>query len=71
MATLANQLHPDLSSYNDKEVVWKLDKPQHAGLILVSPDYDRASILLEDYVRRFYKDFFASVPAAKSAAQMA
>lgn len=71
LATLANQRHPDLSAYDDKEVVWKLDKPQHAGLILVAPDFDRVTQLLEQYVERFYKDFFASVPAAESAAQMA
>ena len=32
MVCLARQEHPDLSAYNDPEVVWKLDKKQHAGL---------------------------------------
>lgn len=70
LATLAQQTHPDMSGYNDKEVVWKMDKPQHAGLILVSPKYERATELLEQYTTRFYQDFFMRLPAAESAAQM-
>lgn len=70
MVTLAQQTHPDMSAYNAKEVVWKIDKPQHAGLILVSPDYDRLTNLTDEYLKRFYQDFFMSLPAAASAAQM-
>jgi len=70
MVTLSHFTHPDMSSYNDKEIAWKLNKKQHAGLIIADKSYDRITELLEDYVPRFYKDFFASVPAATSAAQM-
>ncbi|MBN8690221.1 MAG: ATP-grasp domain-containing protein [Armatimonadetes bacterium] len=70
LATLAQQTHPDMSRYNDPEVKWKLDKKQHAGLILASPDYDRTTELLDSYLKRFYQDFFASLPAAESASQM-
>ncbi len=70
MVTLAQQTHPDLSGYNAKEVVWKLDKPQHAGLILVSPKHERVTELLDEYLKRFYQDFFMRLPAAESASQM-
>lgn len=70
MVTLAQQMHPDMSRYNDAEVVWTLDKPQHAGLILVSPKYERVSALIDAYLPRFYEDFFMRLPAAESAAQM-
>ncbi|MBL8060132.1 MAG: ATP-grasp domain-containing protein [Chthonomonas sp.] len=70
MATLASQRQPDMSSYNAKEVVWKLNKPQHAGLIIASADYDRVTQLTDEYVARFYEDFFMRLPAAENAAQM-
>ena len=34
---LAHQEWPDLSDYNDPEVVWRLSKKYHAGLIIASP----------------------------------
>lgn len=62
MNSLAKQEHPDLSAYNDPEVYWKLNKPYHAGLVLSSSDFDRITELLTQYVDRFYKDFFITVP---------
>lgn len=59
---LAQQEWPDLSGYNDPEVVWKLDKPYHAGLILASPDPARLTALVDDYTRRFSRDFLAVLP---------
>ncbi len=70
IVTLSHFERPDMSQYNDKEVKWKLDKKQHAGLVIASPNYEKITSLLADYVPRFYSDFFASVPAAKTAAQM-
>lgn len=68
--TLAKQEYPDLSPYNDKEVAWKLDKRQHAGLVIASPKEDRITELLDQYTRRFYEDFFVSVPAAAKASDL-
>ncbi|RMG65844.1 MAG: ATPase [Chloroflexi bacterium] len=56
---LARQEHPDLSSYNAPEVVWRLKKRYHAGLIVVSPDPARVQSLLDSYSRRFVEDFLA------------
>lgn len=60
--SLARQEHPDMSAYNDEEVVWKMTKPQHAGMIVSSPSQARVIELLDQYAGRFYEDFFASVP---------
>ncbi len=56
---LARQEHPDLSGYNDPEVVWRLKKRHHAGLIVVSPDAARVQFLLGSYSQRFAEDFLA------------
>ncbi|MCI0485629.1 MAG: ATPase [Blastocatellia bacterium] len=60
--SLARQEHPDTSPYDDPEVVWRLRKDHHAGLIVVSPDAERVEQLLDDYSRRFYEDFYATEP---------
>ena len=60
--SLARQENPDTSLYDDPEVVWRLNKNHHAGLIVVSPDQERVEHLLNDYSRRFYEDFYATEP---------
>lgn len=67
---LAHQEWPDLSSYNDPEVVWRLSKKYHAGLIIASPDAGRVESLLNSYAERFSRDFLAVLPPRQSAAEM-
>ena len=62
MMTLAKQEHPDLSAYNDEEIVWKADKEYHAGLIIVADEYERIEALLTEYTDRFVSDFTAIAP---------
>jgi len=62
MISLAKQEYPDLSGFSDPEVVWKIHKPYHAGLIVASPDYHRITQLLDSYLQRFYSEFFTSQP---------
>lgn len=62
MICLARQEYPDLSSYQEPEVVWRLHKKQHAGLVLASPRRERIETLLDDYGRRFAHDFLAVAP---------
>lgn len=59
LMTLARQQHPDMSTYNDSEVVWTAEKEYHAGLIIASPSADRIDTLLADYTTRFLSDFTA------------
>ncbi|MFC2094151.1 acetyl-CoA carboxylase biotin carboxylase subunit family protein [Bacteroidota bacterium] len=60
--SLAKQEWPDLTSYNDPEVTWKLNKRFHAGLIIRSDNPERVEELLDTYTQRFYDDFFATAP---------
>ncbi|MCS6808566.1 MAG: ATP-grasp domain-containing protein, partial [Bacteroidota bacterium] len=61
--SLAKQEYPDTSAYNDPEIVWRMNKAQHAGLIVASPRYERITQLLDSYQERFYHDFYMSLPA--------
>jgi len=60
--SLAKQEWPDLTNYNDPEVIWKLNKRFHAGLIIRSDKPERIEELLNIYTERFYNDFFATAP---------
>lgn len=62
IVSLARQEYPDTSAYQDAEIVWRMNKRYHAGLIIKSPDAARVEQLLEEYTRRFYKDFYATQP---------
>jgi biotin carboxylase len=61
--SLARQEEPDLSAYTDAEIVTRVKKHHHAGLIVSSPDEQRVRALVEAYAARFYTDFHASQPA--------
>jgi biotin carboxylase len=67
IVSLARQKHPDMSAYADEEIVWRMNKRYHAGLIVRSADPARVAHLLEEYSRRFYQDFFAKQPAPERA----
>lgn len=63
LVSLARQEYPDLSGYNDPEVVWRMNKKQHAGLIVASDDAERVETLVKGYSERFLYDFNAVAPA--------
>ncbi len=62
LVCLSRQEYPDLSAYSDPEVVWRLNKNQHAGLIVVSDNPERVNTLLDSYTGRFSEDFLAVAP---------
>jgi len=62
IVSLARQERPPLDAYTDAEVVWKLDKRHHAGLIVRSASHTRVEQLLGEYSRRFAEDFVATLP---------
>ncbi|WP_158945506.1 acetyl-CoA carboxylase biotin carboxylase subunit family protein [Granulicella sp. S190] len=59
---LARQEHPDLRSYDAAEVVQRLERHHHAGLILQSRSAERIEDLISQYTLRFLEDFCAVVP---------
>lgn len=60
---LANQEEPDTSAYDDTEIVYRVKKPKHVGLIFYSPKQKRIDQLLADYTTRISNDFLAFAPA--------
>jgi len=69
LLSLARQEWPDTSAYGDAEIVKRIVKKHHAGLVVASPDAARVQALLDDYARRFRDDFVASMPALQDASQ--
>lgn len=60
--SLARQEFPDTSAYDDPEVVYRVKKTHHVGLIVRSKSQERVSELLSDYAQRFENDFIAVLP---------
>jgi hypothetical protein len=65
--SLAKQEYPDTSSYNDPEIVYRVDKKHHAGLIVRSKSLERVQELLNQYSLRFTEDFAAVLPPLERA----
>jgi len=62
IVSLARQEDPDTSAYNDPEVHLRIKRHHHAGLVLRSSDPQRIPKLLDDYARRFAREFLAVEP---------
>ena len=62
LVSLAKQEYPDTSAYADPEIVWRMQKRHHVGLIVKSASRDRVAELLEGYVERVKKDFATVAP---------
>jgi biotin carboxylase len=65
--SLSRQEEPDMSGYDDPEIVTRVQKRHHAGLIVSAADEARVKHLVESYASRFYQDFHASAPAPERA----
>jgi biotin carboxylase len=63
LVSLARQEWPDTSFFTEPELVWRMNKRHHVGLIVKSPDYHRIGELLDIYTQRVRNDFHASAPA--------
>jgi len=67
--SLARQEQPDTSNYTDAEIVLRIPKPRHVGLIIRARRHKRMIELLDQYVTRFNQDFTAVLPAEERAEQ--
>jgi hypothetical protein len=63
VVSLSKFEHPDTSSFEDKEIVWRMNKEHHIGMILQSKDRERILYLLDKYAERVKNEFHASLPA--------
>ncbi len=61
VVSLSRFEHPDTSAFQEPELVWRLDKAHHIGLIVQSPKRERILEILDDYANRIHRDFHATV----------
>jgi biotin carboxylase len=59
---LAQTAEPDTTSFNDPEIVVRIEKHHHAGMIVRSEDPERVRLLLERYSEEFARRFLATMP---------
>jgi biotin carboxylase len=59
---LANVDEPDTSHYKDKEIVYRIRKPKHVGMIFRSSTRQRVDELITTYTERIAVDFLAVAP---------
>ncbi|GAB4421995.1 MAG: ATPase [Bacteroidia bacterium] len=62
IVSLSRYEYPDLGGFADPEVVWRMHKAWHLGLIVQSPDRDRVLALLDAYTQCTRAHFHASLP---------
>jgi len=67
VVSLSRYTHPDYSSFQDAELAWRLIKDQHIGLIITSDNRERVLELLDNYTRRIFEEFHASLPPKEKA----
>lgn len=61
--SLANSDEPDTSAYTDSEIVYRVKKKKHVGLIVCAKKYERVEELLGNYAERFIQDFTIIAPS--------
>ncbi len=63
IVSLSRFEQPDLSSFIDSEIVWRMCKKHHFGLIVSSKNHAIITQLLNAYAERVLHEFHASLPA--------
>ena len=61
--SLSRQEWPDLTPFNDPEIVWKMQESHHVGVIVQSSSRQRVMELMDNYATRIFADYHASAPA--------
>ena len=59
---LARTEQPDTSMFTAPEIVYRMKKHHHAGLIVRSSDPTRVQAILDDYSEQFAHQFLATAP---------
>ena len=59
VVSLSRFQHPDTRSFKEEEIVWRMQKEYHIGLVLQSKKRAKIVALLEEYAGRIYRDFHA------------
>ena len=61
--SLARVEWPDLSVFNDPEIVWRMEEPYHVGLVVRSKSREKVMELLDKYAGIIQSEYHASAPA--------
>ena len=59
---LAKDENPDTSDYTDEEIVYRVNKPKHVGLIFHTNTKEKLENLIEDYRNKITNDFLEIAP---------
>jgi biotin carboxylase len=62
IVSLSRFQHPDNSSFTDSEIVWRMNKEYHIGLIVQDGKQATVLTLLDKYAERVRNEFHASMP---------
>ena len=62
VVSLSRYEHPDTADFADKEIVWRMQKPWHIGLIVSSESTDQVKSLLDRYTETIASAYHASLP---------
>ncbi|MEJ2004661.1 MAG: ATPase [Cyclobacteriaceae bacterium] len=63
VVSLSRFEHPDSSVFADPEIVWRMQKAWHIGMVVASDKRERILELLDNHTKRIASDFHASAPA--------
>ena len=61
--SLTRQEWPDLSVFNDPEIVWTMEEPHHVGLVVRSQSREKVMEILDHYAEIIQNEYHASAPA--------
>lgn len=62
LISLAREERPSTADFVDPEIVWRMNKPWHIGLIIRSEQYERVEELLQNYSERVRQSHTAFQP---------
>jgi hypothetical protein len=62
VVSLSRHQWPDTSGFMESEIVWRMNKEHHIGLIVQAKKSERVLELLNSFTQRVFNDFHASAP---------
>jgi len=63
VVSLSRFQYPDTSTFDDPEIVWRMQKDWHIGMIVVAKTREKVEALLNQYTQRIAQEYHASLPA--------
>ena len=62
IVSLSRYIYPDYSTFDLPEIVWKMKKPWHIGMIVASDSAEKVEAMLKSIEQRIATEFHASLP---------